>query len=116
MGHFLSGDVIIAKVPCFGREGAKLRPAVVVGKDRNNNLIVVPVSSQPSTDTPSLPLSLEDFSEGGLDMFNDSYVLFSHATILHPRDVVGKRGRLTSEFTGIVIARVTPGTTGNKRR
>ena len=34
MGHFARGDVIIAKVPCFGRAGAKLRPAVVVGTDR----------------------------------------------------------------------------------
>jgi mRNA interferase MazF len=89
---------------------------VVVGTDQDNNLIVVPVSSQPSTDPPSLPLSLGDFSEGGLDMFNDSYILFSHATKLHPRDVVGKRGRLTREFAGLVIARVTPGSFGNKRR
>ena len=82
----------------------------------NNNLIVVPVSSQPSTDSPSLPLSLEDFREGGLDMFNDSYILFSHATHIHPRDVVGKRGRLTSEFTSQVISRITPVSFGDKRR
>ena len=68
MGHFARGDVIIAQVPCFGRAGAKLRPAVVVGTEKNNNLLVVPVSSQPSTDSPSMPLSLDDFLEGGLDM------------------------------------------------
>jgi mRNA-degrading endonuclease toxin of MazEF toxin-antitoxin module len=116
MGHFVRGDVIIAQVPCFGRTGAKLRPAVVVGSDRNNDLLVIPVSSQPSADSPSLPLSLDDFLEGGLDMFNESYVLFSHVSIIHPRDVVGKRGRLTSEFTDQVIARITPGTPGKKRR
>jgi mRNA-degrading endonuclease toxin of MazEF toxin-antitoxin module len=114
MGSFVRGDVIIAKVPCFGRNTEKLRPAVVVGSDRDNNLIVVPVSSQPSADTPSLTLSLEDFSEGGLDMFNDSFILVSHATKLHPRDVVGKRGHLTEEFFGLVIASVYPGTTGKK--
>jgi mRNA interferase MazF len=116
MGHFVRGDVVIAQVPCFGRGGAKLRPAVVVGSDGNNDLLVVPVSSQPSTDSPSLPLSLDDFLEGGLDMFNESYILFSHVSTIHPRDVVGKRGRLTSEFTGEVIARVSPGTFRNKRK
>ena len=116
MGHFARGDVIIAQVPCFGRGGAKLRPAVVVGRDRNNNLLVVPVSSQPSTDSPSLPLSLDDFQEGGLDMFNESYILFSHVSTIHPRDVVGKRGRLTSGYTDQVIAQVTPGTFKNKRQ
>jgi len=89
---------------------------VVVGTDRENNLIVVPVSSQPSTDTPSLSLSLDDFIEGGLDMFTDSYILFSHATLLHPREVVGKRGRLSSEFIKTVVARVDPGTLGKRSR
>ena len=116
MGNFARGDVIIAQVPCFGRTSAKIRPAVVIGTDRNKNLLVVPVSSHPSTDSPSLPLSLDDFLDGGLDMFNESYVLFSHVSTIHPRDVVGKRGRLTSEYTDRVIEQVTPGTFKNKRR
>jgi len=116
MGHFVRGDVIIAQVPCFGRSGAKLRPAVVLGSTRDQELLVVPVSSQPSTDSPSLPLALDDFLDGGLDMFNESYVLISHVSTIHPRDVVGKRGRLTSEYIDLVIAQVTPGTSGKKRR
>jgi len=115
MGNFVRGDVIIAQVPCFGKTGAKLRPAVVVGNDRNNNLLVVPVSSQPSTDSPSLPLSLDDFLEGGLDMFSESYALISHASTIHPRNVIGKRGRLTRECIDQITARVTPGSPGNKR-
>lgn len=115
MGYFVRGDVIIARVPCFGTTGAKLRPAVVVGSDRNNSLLVVPVSSQLSTDSPSLPLSLDDFLEGGLDMFNESYILFSHISTIHLRDVVGKRGRLTRECIDQITARVTPGSPGNKR-
>lgn len=116
MGHFARGDVIIAQVPCFGRAAAKLRPAVVIGTDGNNDLLVVPVSSQPSTDSPSLPLSLDDFLEGGLDMFNESYILFSYVSTIHPSDVAGKRGHLTSEFTSQVISRITPVSVGDKRR
>lgn len=115
MGHFVRGDVIIAQVPCFGRSGAKVRPAVVVGNARNDELLVAPVSSKSSTDSPSLPLSLDDFSEGGLDMFNESYILISHVSTIHPRDIVGKRGRLTSEYIDLLIAQVTPGTVKNKR-
>jgi mRNA interferase MazF len=116
MGHFVRGDVIIAQVPCFGRSGAKLRPAVVVGTSHNNELLVVPVSSQPSTDSPSIPLSLDDFLEGGLDMFNESYILYSHVSTIPPGAVVGKRGRLTREYTDLVLARVTPGTAKIKRK
>jgi mRNA-degrading endonuclease toxin of MazEF toxin-antitoxin module len=116
MGHFVRGDVIIAQVQCFGRSGAKLRPAVVVGTGLNNELLVVPVSSQPSTDSPSIPLSLDDFLEGGLDMFNESYILYSHVSTIPPGSVVGKRGRLTSEYTDLVLARVTPGTKKKNRK
>ncbi len=115
MGHFIPGDVIIAQVRCFGRTSAKLRPAVVVGCEQNGDLRIVPVSSQPSTDRPSLPLSLDDFREGGLDMFDESYVLFTHVSTIHPGDVVGKRGHLNSEYTGRVLASVTPGP-GKKKR
>lgn len=115
MGHFAKGDVIIAQVPCFGRGSAKLRPAVVVGTVSNKDIIIVPISSQPSTDSPSLPLSLGDFREGGLDMFNESYILCSHVSTIHPRGVIGKRGHLTHEFTDQVIARIPPGTFKNKR-
>jgi len=116
MGLFVRGDVIIAQVPCFGMSAAKPRPAVVIGSTPDNNLLVVPVSSQPSTDSPSLPLSLDDFREGGLDMFNESFVLFSHVSTIQPREVIGKRGHLTSEFIDRVIAQVTPGTFSKKRR
>lgn len=115
MGHFVRGDVIIAQVPCFGRSGAKLRPAVVIGNNRYQELLVVPVSSQPSTDSPSVPLSLDDFLDGGLDMFKESYILISHVSTIHPRDVVGKRGRLTSDYIDLV-SRVVPGRSGSKWR
>lgn len=115
MGHFIKGDVIIAQVPCFGRTGAKIRPAVVIGSDQDGALLVVPVSSKPSTDMPSLPLSLDDFRDGGLDMFNESYILFSQVSTIQPRNVVGKRGHLTNEFTDRVIAGVTAGIYKNKR-
>jgi mRNA interferase MazF len=115
MGHFTRGDVIIATVPCFGRSAAKLRPAVVLGTDRNKDLLIVPVSSQPPTDTPSIPLSLDDFTEGGLDMFNESYVLIAHVSTIHPGNVAGKRGHLTNEFTEEVSARIMPKNSGSKR-
>jgi mRNA-degrading endonuclease toxin of MazEF toxin-antitoxin module len=105
MGHFSRGDVIIARVPFSGGGGEKVRPAVVVISD-NNNLIVVPVSSRPSTDMESVPLTLEDFLEGGLDMFRESYVLTSQVTKIHSRDVAGKRGRLTIGCIEQIVSRV----------
>lgn len=115
MGHYTGGDVIIAQVTSFGKGGAKLRPAIVMGSDANNDLIIIPVSSQPSTDSPVIPISLEDFMEGGLDMFSESYILLSHTCTIHPREVVGKRGRLTGEFFDQVIKRASPAIYSQRR-
>jgi mRNA interferase MazF len=97
MGHYTRGDVIIAPLALEERGGAKTRPAVVIGTTPQGNVYVCPVSSRPSSDAPSVPISLDDFSEGGLDLFNESFVLTSHVRLIQNGEVIGKRGRLTKE-------------------
>lgn len=97
MGHYTGGDVLLASVRIGGPGACKVRPVVVVSTDENRNLLVCPVSSSPSSDGPSVPISLEDFARGGLDLFGESYVLSAHASTIRPADVVGKKGSLLPE-------------------
>ena len=106
MSHYARGDVILAPVPFEERSGAKTRPAVVVFATADGKVYVCPVSSKPSTDTPSFPISLDDFSSGGLDLFSESYVLTSRVSVIGSGEVIGKRGRLTDECTREIIARI----------
>ncbi|MDD1703457.1 MAG: type II toxin-antitoxin system PemK/MazF family toxin [Methanoregula sp.] len=97
MGRFVRGDVILAPVPFDERRETKTRPAVVISARENGDVCVCPVSSRPPADAPCVPLALEDFSEGGLDLFSESFVLTSKVVVLRAGDVIGLKGRLTVE-------------------
>ncbi len=119
MGRYLRGDVILAPVAFEERGGAKTRPAIVISAAENGEVQICPVSSRPPTDAPCIPISLDDFSEGGLDLFEESYVLTTRIRTIRSGEVVGKRGRLTPACIA-AIAGQTPGqkagTTGNTKR
>ena len=106
MGHYIRGDVVIAPVAFEERSAVKTRPAVVIATGRNNEIYLCPVSSKPASDAPCIPISLDDFSEGGLDLFGESYVLTSRVRIIRSGEVVGKRGRLTEESIASIVIQV----------
>ncbi|MFA5237794.1 MAG: type II toxin-antitoxin system PemK/MazF family toxin [Methanoregula sp.] len=97
MGQYFRGDVILASVPFDERRGAKTRPAVVVAARENGDVCVCPVSTRPPTDASCIPIGLDDFAEGGLDLFSESFVLTSKVTLLRAGDVIGKKGRLAAD-------------------
>ena len=108
MGRYASGDVVLAPVRIGGVGERKVRPAVVVSAGESGNLLICPVSSSPSTDGVSIPLSLDDFARGGLDLFTESYALAVHAATIRTSDVVGKKGTLLPE-TFAAIREAVPG-------
>jgi hypothetical protein len=119
MGQYVKGDVLLASVALDDRTLPKTRPVVVLGTDESVGVHVCPVSSKPPSDAPCIPISLNDFSEGGLDLFGESYVMTSRVLILASGKVIGKKGRLTSEslaeITGRVPAAMLPGTAPVKK-
>ena len=106
MGHYCRGDVVLAPVACDERGGVKTRPAVVIGTKEQGYVYLCPVSSKPSSDAPCMAISLDDFSEGGLDLFGESYVLTSVVRMIRNGDVIGKRGRLTKESLSSLLVMV----------
>ena len=106
MGKYLKGDVLLASVSLDERTGPKIRPVVVIEAEEPGWIRICPVSSKPSFDMPGLPLSLDDFMSGGLDLFGESYVMTSRVLTLHSGDVFGKKGRLTAEALAEIAGRV----------
>jgi hypothetical protein len=106
MGHYIKGDVVIAPVAFKERSGIKTRPAVVIATGQTHEVYLCPVSSKPPTDAPCVPISLDDFAEGGLDLFEESYVLTSRVRLIRSGEVIGKRGRLTEESISSILIRV----------
>jgi hypothetical protein len=106
MGQYGNGDVLLASVALDDRTPKKTRPVVVVGVDGPGRIRICPVSSRPPFDAPCLPLALDDFASGGLDMFGESYIMTSRVLTLRNADVIGKRGRLTAESFAEISARV----------
>ena len=106
MGLYTRGDVVLASLALEDRGVAKTRPAVVIGTGGQDEVWLCPVSSRPSSDAPSVPVSLEDFSQGGLDLFRESYILISRVYRIRCSEVIGKKGRLSGEITAALPARV----------
>jgi mRNA interferase MazF len=106
MGQYCRGDVVIAPVAFEERGGAKTRPAVVIGTGNCSEVYLCPVSSKPPSDAPVIPISLDDFSEGGLDLFGESYVLTSRVRAIRSGEVIGKRGHLTEESISSIVFRI----------
>jgi len=97
MGQYIRGDVVIAPVAIEERGGVKTRPAVVIATGTRGEVYLCPVSSKPPSDSPSVPISLDDFSRGGLDLFGESYILTSRICSIPCRGIIGKKGRLADE-------------------
>ena len=104
MGQYVRGDVLLACVALDSRTPAKTRPVIVVGTSDNGMVRICPVSSKPPSDAPAIPLTLDDFSQGGLDLFNESYVMITRVTAIRANEVIGKRGRVTPQY----LAEISP--------
>jgi hypothetical protein len=107
MGQYVKGDVLLASVALDDRTVPKTRPVVVIGTEDPGRIHICPVSSKPPSDAPSLPLSIDDFETGGLDLFGESYVMTSRVLTLTSGNIIGKKGRLTRESLAEITSRVS---------
>jgi hypothetical protein len=108
MGHYFRGDVVMVHVAFEERGGAKTRPAVVIATGQAQEIYLCAVSSKRPSDAPYVPISLDDFSEGGLALFGESYVLTSRIFVIRNGEVIGKRGRLVADVMTSIALNVSP--------
>lgn len=119
MGQYVKGDVLLASVALDSRTSPKTRPVIVIRAEESGRLRICPVSSKAPSDSPCIPLSIDDFASGGLDLFGESYVMTSRVLTLRSGDVIGMKGRLTpeslAEISGQAPGVVFPGTVPGKK-
>ena len=106
MGQYVKGDVLLATVALDDRTPPKTRPVIVIRTEEPGRIHICPVSSKPPSDAPCLPLTIDDFSTGGLDLFGESYIMTSRVLTLRSGAVIGKKGRLTPESLAEITAQV----------
>lgn len=116
MGQYLRGDVVLAPLSLDDWSAVKSRPAVVIGSCENGEVFVCPVSSRPPSDAPVIPISLDDFADGGLDLFSESYVLTTRTRTIRRGEVIGRKGRLTQECMAAITAQMPEADRNNNRR
>ena len=105
MGQYGKGDVLLASVALDDRTSPKTRPVIVIRTAEPGRIHICPVSSKPPSDAPSLPLTIDDFATGGLNLFGESYVMTSRVLTIRSGDVIGKKGRLTPESFAEIAGR-----------
>ena len=117
MGQYICGDVLLASVALDSRTIPKTRPVVVIRTEPDGTVHICPVTSKPPTDAPGLPITIDDFATGGLDLFSESYVMTSRVTTIRTSEVIGKKGRLTPDFLQEITGRVpTPHKPGRRNK
>lgn len=96
MSSYRQRDVVLAPFSFHKRDSIKVRPAIVLGEE-SGDLLLAPCSRRKADSLPSITISLDDFEEGGLELFEDSVVLVAHQAHVPKRKIISKKGRLTME-------------------
>ena len=103
MSSYCPGDVILAPFPFAGEHGNKLRPALVIGIVAGDP-VCCPIRSNPRAGAICIPVGIDDFASGGLDLFSESYVQVDTVRTIRTGTVVAKKGRVLPEYLAQIIA------------
>lgn len=109
MGSFREGDVVLAPVSLDNWQAKKIRPLVIIADAGRNAWETCPVSSTPPSKARSIPLDLQDFDEGGLDIVSTSFILVDISCRIQSSDIIAKKGRLSAGMIAVLMQLVSPG-------
>ena len=66
MGEFVKGDVVVLTFPFSDLSSSKRRPALVIAKASEQDLILAQITSQSFYDMYAVGINVNDFETGGL--------------------------------------------------
>ncbi|WAI01683.1 type II toxin-antitoxin system PemK/MazF family toxin [Methanogenium organophilum] len=90
------GDVILA--PFSLGNSTYPRPLVILSVTGEGTLLVCPFTSKRPIDKPAIACAIHDFHAGGLDLFEDSYILIHEQRTITERSVRHKKGTLEPDY------------------
>ncbi|WP_157200074.1 type II toxin-antitoxin system PemK/MazF family toxin [Methanogenium cariaci] len=97
------GDIVLAPPFRLGNSTYP-RPLVILSVAEAEEMQVCPVTSRPPpSGSPALACSLHHFREGGLDLFEDSYILVHKQGTIRERSIRYKKGTLESDYFRTVL-------------
>ncbi len=99
-----SGDIILASF----RLGNSTypRPLLILSVAEEGDMNVCPVTSRPPSDSPALECSIHDFKEGGLDLFEASYILIHKQGTINEKSIRHKKGTLEPDYFRTVMENI----------
>ncbi|WFN35583.1 type II toxin-antitoxin system PemK/MazF family toxin [Methanogenium sp. S4BF] len=98
------GDIILA--PFRLGNSTYPRPLVILAIANDEDLQVCPVTSRRPSDTPAMECSIHHFQKGGLDLFEDSYILLHETGTIRKKSIRSKKGTLEPDYFTAVLERV----------
>lgn len=98
------GDIILA--PFRLGNSTYPRPLVILAPAEEGDVQVCPVTSRRPSDKPAMECSLHHFREGGLDLFEDSYILVHETGTIREKTIRSKKGTLEEDYFRSVLERV----------
>jgi len=104
MKGYRPGDIILA--PFRLGNSTYSRPLVIIRVADDENLHVCPFTSRCPSDVPALECSIHHFKKGGLDLFEDSYILIHEVGTIHKKSIRTKKGTLEPDYFRTVLERV----------
>ena len=104
MKGYRPGDIILA--PFRLGNSTYTRPLVILSVAENGEMQVCPVTSRPPSDGPALECSIHHFREGGLDLFEASYILINKQGTINERFIRHKKGTLERDYFRTVLENV----------
>jgi hypothetical protein len=102
MNPYRPRDVVIVPFPFQQGEGKKNRPAVVLAVE-SDQVRLAPCTRRSADGISAVRIDLDDFEEGGLDLFEESNVLIAHHATVPVKKVIKKKGKLTKEAFEAII-------------
>jgi mRNA interferase MazF len=105
MAGFIKGDVVVVPFPFSDLSSSKRRPALVLAKAGEDDLVLSQITSQGIRDNHAVEISASDFCNGGLKVTSNirpNKLFTAEAGI-----IAYKAGSLQSEKTAEVVAKIT---------
>ncbi len=104
MSTYKKRDVVLAPFSFYPGDPPKVRPAIVLSEE-SGDLLLAPCSRRLPDSLSAITIDLDDFEEGGLELFEESVVLVAHPTKMPKRKVISKKGRLRKEAFEKIVQR-----------
>ncbi len=97
MGSFKQGDIVIAKISFTNLYEFKIRPILIlVKRKKNDDFIVLKITSKKRTDEYSIPIVKGDIEKGIVKVL-PSYVIIDNPITIHRRNIRYKVAELKEE-------------------